>query len=75
MICSPWNDCEKLFEPGRDFLIARNGHEMKRHLRALLSDKKMARDFAEHGLQTVRARHTCAHRVDELMSLIAEVDR
>jgi len=48
---------------------------MKRHLRTLLIDKKMARDFAEHGLQTVRARHTCAHRVDELMSLIAEVDR
>ena len=75
LICSPWNDCEKLFEPGRDFLIARSGREMKRHLRALLSDKKMARDFTEHGLQTVRARHTCAHRVDELMSIIAEVDR
>jgi spore maturation protein CgeB len=47
---------------------------MKRHLRALLSDKKMARDFAEHGLQTVRARHTCAHRVDELISILRELD-
>ena len=74
LICSPWNDCEKLFEPGRDFLVARNGREMKRHLRALLSDKKMARDFAEHGLQTVRARHTCAHRVDELISILRELD-
>ena len=39
-----------------------------------ISDKKMAHDLAEHGLQTIRARHTCAHRVDELMSILAEVD-
>ncbi len=74
LVCSPWNDSEKLFEPGRDFLIAKNSGEMKRHLRALLSDKKMAHDLSEHGLQTIRARHTCAHRVDELMSILAEVD-
>jgi spore maturation protein CgeB len=75
LICSPWHDCDNLFDPGRDFLIARNGREMKRHLRALLSDKKMARDFSEHGLQTILARHTCAHRVDELMSIVSELDR
>jgi spore maturation protein CgeB len=74
LVCSPWNDCEKLFTPGRDFLVARDGLDMKRHLRALLTDKEMARDFAEHGLQTVRARHTCAHRADELMSIIAGID-
>ena len=75
LVCSPWNDCENLFEPGRDFLVAINGSEMKRQLRALLSDKKMARDLAEHGLQTIRARHTCAHRVNELMSIVAEVEQ
>jgi spore maturation protein CgeB len=75
LICSPWNDCEKLFEPGHDFLVAKNGREMKRHLRALLSDKKMARDFAQHGLQTVCSRHTCAHRVDELMSIVRDLDK
>ncbi len=74
LVCSPWHDCEKLFDPGRDFLVARNGVEMKRHLRALLTDKEMARDLAENGLQTIRARHTCAHRVGELMSIIRELD-
>ena len=74
LISSPWNDCQKLFEPGRDFLIASDTGEMKRHLRALLSDKKMARDLAQHGLRTIRARHTCAHRVDELMSIVRELD-
>jgi spore maturation protein CgeB len=72
LVCSPWPDIEQLFEPGCDYLVARNGTEMKKHLRALLADKKMARDLIEHGLATIRARHTCAHRVDELMSIIEE---
>jgi spore maturation protein CgeB len=74
LVSSPWHDCEKLFQPGRDFLVARNGTEMKRHLRALLSDKKMALDLAEHGLRTIHARHTCAHRVDQLMVILQELD-
>ena len=74
LVCSPWNDSENLFEPGRDFLVAKNGTEMKRHLRALLSDKKMAHDIATHGMNTVHARHTCAHRVDELMSIVRDLD-
>ena len=74
LVCSPWDDSEKLFNPGRDFLVAKNGTEMKRQLRALLSDKKMARDIASHGLNTVHARHTCAHRVDELMTIVRDLD-
>ena len=73
LICSPWSDSENLFEPGRDFLIARDGFEMKKHLRALLTDKQMARDIAGHGLKTIRAHHTCAHRVDQLLRIYEEV--
>ena len=74
LVCSPWRDTEKLFKPGRDFLLAANGAEMKKHLRALLADKKMARDLAEHGLQTIHTRHTCAHRTEELLSIVREVN-
>jgi spore maturation protein CgeB len=28
---------------------------------------------AEHGLATIRERHTCAHRVDELLAIHASV--
>ena len=45
---------------------------MKRALRSLLEDDERARSLAAHGLQTVRARHTCAHRVKELMQIVAE---
>ena len=73
LVCSPWSDSENLFQPGHDFLIARDGREMKKHLQALLTDKQMARELAEHGLQTIRARHTCSHRVDELFEIWREL--
>ena len=69
LVCSPWDDAEQLFTPGKDYLVARDGTEMKKHLRALLADKQMARELADHGLATIRARHTCAHRVDELLGI------
>ncbi len=69
LISAPWNDTEGLFEPGRDFLVARSGSEMQRQIRALLADKAMARELAEHGLQTILRRHTCVHRVDELLGI------
>lgn len=72
LVSSPWEDVEGLFTPGKDFLVARNGDEMRQHLRAVLNDEDMARELAEHGLRTILARHTCAHRVDELLSIYAE---
>jgi spore maturation protein CgeB len=73
LVCSPWDDAEGLFVPSRDFLVARHGEEMKRHLRVLLEDTEMAQGLAQHGRETVLARHTCAHRVDELLVICREL--
>src|SRR5205807_6971363 len=32
LVCSPWPDTEKVFEPGSDYFVARNGTEVKKHL-------------------------------------------
>ena len=72
LIGAPWNDCEQLFTAGKDYLVARDGREMQRQLRAVLSDKHMARELAAHGRRTILARHTCAHRVDQLLSLVRQ---
>ena len=71
LICSPWEDAEGLFRPGQDFLVARNSKEMGRHLRALLNDAGFRDELAANGLNTIRSRHTCAHRVDELLAIQA----
>lgn len=75
LISAPWDDAEQLFTPGADYLVARDGTEMRRQMRALLEDKAMAREMTRHGLRTIHERHTCAHRVDELLRIIDEVNR
>jgi spore maturation protein CgeB len=72
LICAPWEDTEGLFTPGRDYLVARDGSEMKRLLRELLTDSHAATALAEHGRRTILARHTCVHRVNELLRIVAE---
>lgn len=69
LICSPWEDTEGLFTPGRDFLVARQPSDMQRHLRGLSQDAPMREEFARHGWETIIHRHTCAHRVDELLNI------
>jgi spore maturation protein CgeB len=69
LVTAPWSDAEGLFTPGRDFRVVRNGQEMERHLRELLADEEARRELAEHGRATVLARHTCAHRVEELLRI------
>jgi spore maturation protein CgeB len=69
LISAPWEDAESLFRPGTDFLVARDGAEMQRHLRDVLGDEGVASALAASGLQAILERHTCAHRVDELLEL------
>ncbi len=73
LVCSPWDDAEDLFTPGEDYLVARDGAEMQRHLRDVLHDPDLADALRQHGLATIRARHTCAHRVDELEGILADL--
>ena len=70
LVSAPWHDSEGLFEPGKDYLVARDGNEMKQHMRALMADESLRTELGRHGLQTVLRRHTCAHRVDELLERV-----
>lgn len=74
LVSAPWNDAEGLFEPDADFLVARDGAQMRSHLRELLNDPCAARELAARGREAILARHTCAHRVDELMAIVTELN-
>jgi spore maturation protein CgeB len=74
LICSPWEDAEHLFRPGTDFLIARDGAEMRRLMREVLHDHALAASLRAAGLETIHERHTCAHRVDELLAIHAQLE-
>ncbi|MBP1804815.1 CgeB family protein [Rubellimicrobium aerolatum] len=72
LVSAPWDDAEGLFRPG-DFLWAKNGDEMRQHLRSLVNDPALRHEQAARGLQTIQARHTCRHRVDELLTILDQL--
>lgn len=69
LVCSPWSDSEGLFSPGQDYLVARDGREMTQHLQCILQSPQYGEQLSQHGLETIQRRHTCAHRVDELLAI------
>jgi spore maturation protein CgeB len=69
LISAPWTDSEGLFREGRDFLSVADGTEMKRALGEVVHEPALARALVESGLETIRARHTCGHRADELIEI------
>jgi spore maturation protein CgeB len=73
LVSAPWEDVEQLFRPGTDYLVARSTAEMARHLDNILNDEQLASSLRDCGLETIRARHTCAQRVDELLTICTEL--
>jgi len=73
LVSAPWEDSEHLFRVGEDFLMVPSGAAMTRALADLKNDPALRAQLAASGLETIRARHTCAHRVDELMSIVERV--
>jgi len=73
LVSAPWDDVEGLFRGGDDHLVARDGRELRNALRSVLADEELAASLRREGLRTIAERHTCAHRVDELLAIVAEL--
>ncbi|MGH7908071.1 MAG: CgeB family protein [Candidatus Binataceae bacterium] len=72
LICTRWDDTEALFGP-EDFVTAKDPADLRRKLKMVLNDRAMADEMAERGRQTILARHTCSHRVDELLGICSTI--
>ena len=73
LVSAPWEDTEGLFQAGRDLLMAHNRDDMQRKLYDVLADASLREALSSNGLETIRRQHTCAHRVDELLSIYQAV--
>jgi spore maturation protein CgeB len=71
LISAPWNDSEGLFNPGVDYLVAQDEAQMERHMKAVINDLDLRRSLVENGLGAIRNRHSCAHRADQLLAILA----
>jgi spore maturation protein CgeB len=72
LVSAPWIDEEQLF-PSGCFLSVSSGETMTSALSALLCDAELAESLSRTGLRTVLARHTCRHRVQELLAIVESI--
>jgi spore maturation protein CgeB len=72
LVSTEWRDVEGLFRAGEDFLVAKTPDQMRAHLAALRADAALRTELSAHGLATIRERHTCAHRVDQLLGIVGQ---
>jgi spore maturation protein CgeB len=73
VVTAPWDECEQMFTPDVELLVARDGSDMERRMVALHSDPEFARFIGANGYQAVVSRHTCGHRVQELLAICHEL--
>ena len=74
LFSAPWDDSEKLFEQGEEFWMARDGVEMTGMLERAMVNPERAQGRARCGFEMVQRRHTCAHRVDELLEIFRTLE-
>ncbi|HJT70209.1 MAG TPA: glycosyltransferase [Terriglobales bacterium] len=74
LVCAPWTDSENLFRPGEDYVCVPDTEAMISELRHLLNDDRAREQMAASGLQTIRARHTCAHRAEQLTEICHQLE-
>jgi spore maturation protein CgeB len=73
LLSTPWEDREGLFRVGEDFLMVRSPAEMREQMQRLARDEDARLRLAENGLETIRARHTCDHRAEQLEEIVSEL--
>ena len=74
LVCSPWSDSEGLFRPGQDYICVSDKFAMISELKYLLGDDSARQQLAASGLETIRARHSCAHRAQQLADICHELE-
>ena len=74
LVSAPWDDCENLFRAGEDFLMIRSGEKMIDALTRLRKDSELRQSLARSALETIRSRHSCAHRARELMNVVERME-
>ena len=75
LVCSPWTDTEGLFRINQDYICVPDGRSMQSEILHLLKDESARKQLASQGVDTVRQRHTCAHRARQFVEICQELAR
>jgi spore maturation protein CgeB len=69
LISAPWSDNENLFRQG-DYISVKDPSQAESAFLNLIKDPEGAARMAARGLKTLLERHTCVHRVRQLMDFV-----
>jgi spore maturation protein CgeB len=72
IVSAPWDDIEGLF-PEDCYRRVANGAEMKQALLSLAQDRERAAEMAAAAARLIAERHTCRHRVLQLLDIVGEI--
>jgi spore maturation protein CgeB len=73
LLCSPWEDAEQLFRPGEDYVCVFDGDAMYGEIQHLLKDDAARKQLSQNGQESIRQRHTCRHRAEQLLGIFEEL--
>ncbi|GAC1323940.1 MAG: glycosyltransferase [Chloroflexota bacterium] len=72
LISLPWDDSDELFTVAEDYVVASTPNEMRDAIDWLTHDDAARERIGQHGLGTILTRHTCGHRADQLLEIVAQ---
>jgi spore maturation protein CgeB len=74
LISAGWRDGTGMFEDNADYLVVDGPSQMAEAIRWLTSDEDARRRIGSHGRETILARHTCAHRAEQLVDIVQRIN-
>jgi spore maturation protein CgeB len=75
LVSTRWHDTDGLFRAGRDYLVVDTRKQMEEALDWLWRDEAAREQIGRNGAARVSAMHTCRHRVEQLLGIVARVRR
>ncbi|HEX2034359.1 MAG TPA: glycosyltransferase [Chloroflexota bacterium] len=73
LVSTPWPDTDGLFRAGHDYVVVASERQMVEALEWLWQDEVARRRLGQRGAARIRAQHTCRHRAEQLLGIVAQL--
>lgn len=73
LVSTPWPDTDGLFRAGEDYVVAATPAQLTEALQWLWQDEAARLRLGRSGLERVLAAHTCNHRAEQILGIVARL--
>jgi spore maturation protein CgeB len=75
LVSTRWPDTDTLFREGEDYLVVDSRKDMEEALDWLWNDADAREKLGRSGVSRILAQHTCRHRAEQLLGIVARLRR